>query len=41
MSEAYAVPKRLAVVEEIPMTPSGKYDRAEIERMLKTVKHKT
>ncbi len=41
MSEAYAVPKRLAVVEEIPMTPSGKYDRVEIERMLKTAKHKT
>lgn len=40
ISEAYAVPKRLAVVEEIPMTPSGKYDRAEIERILKTGKNK-
>ena len=40
ISEAYAVPKRLAVVEEIPMTPSGKYDRTEIERILKTGKNK-
>jgi len=40
ISEAYAVPKRLAVVEEIPMTPAGKYDRAEIERILKTWKNK-
>ncbi|MFA5180045.1 MAG: class I adenylate-forming enzyme family protein [Syntrophales bacterium] len=38
ISEAYAVPKRLTVVEEIPMTPSGKYDRTEIERILKTGK---
>ncbi len=39
ISEAYAVPKRLAVVEEIPMTRSGKYDRTEIERILKTGKN--
>ena len=40
ISEAYAVPKRLAIVEEIPMTPSGKYDRAEIERILRTGKNR-
>jgi acyl-coenzyme A synthetase/AMP-(fatty) acid ligase len=40
ISEAYAVPKRLIVVEEIPMTPSGKYDRTEIEQMLKTGKNR-
>ena len=39
ISEAYAVPKRLAVVEEIPMTRSGKYDRTEIERILKAGKN--
>ena len=39
ISEAYAVPKRLAVVEEIPMTRSGKYDRTEIGRILKTGKN--
>ncbi|MEN6318449.1 MAG: AMP-binding protein [Syntrophaceae bacterium] len=34
VSEAYAVPKRIAVVEEIPMTSTGKYDRQGIEGIL-------
>lgn len=37
-SEAYAVPKRIAVTDAIPMTPSGKYDRGQIERVLQTQK---
>lgn len=35
VSEPYAVPKRLAVVETMPMTAAGKYDRSEIEKLLK------
>jgi acyl-coenzyme A synthetase/AMP-(fatty) acid ligase len=34
VSESYAVPKRIVVVEEIPMTYSGKYDRKVIEQIL-------
>ncbi len=34
VSEAYAVPRRVVVVSEIPMTPAGKYARTEIEGML-------
>ena len=34
VSETYTVPRRIAVVEEIPVTATGKYDRAEIERIL-------
>ncbi|MDO8723009.1 MAG: AMP-binding protein [Syntrophales bacterium] len=34
VSETYAVPRRIAVVEEIPVTSTGKYDRTEIERIL-------
>jgi acyl-coenzyme A synthetase/AMP-(fatty) acid ligase len=37
-SEAYAVPKRIAVVNEIPMTSTGKYERLEIERILQSKK---
>jgi acyl-coenzyme A synthetase/AMP-(fatty) acid ligase len=40
VSEAYAVPKRIAVVEEIPLTPAGKYDRTMIERILLSGKQK-
>ena len=36
VSESYAVPKRIAIVEEIPVTSSGKYDRAVIERILRS-----
>jgi acyl-coenzyme A synthetase/AMP-(fatty) acid ligase len=32
--ESYAVPKRITVVEAIPTTSTGKYDRSEIERVL-------
>jgi acyl-coenzyme A synthetase/AMP-(fatty) acid ligase len=35
--EAYAVPKRIAVVEAIPVTPAGKYERAAIEKLLEKV----
>jgi len=35
VSEAYAVPKRITVRDEIPMTPSGKYERTEIDRILR------
>jgi len=35
VSESYAVPKRIIVIEEIPVTSAGKYDRTEIERILK------
>lgn len=35
MSEAYAVPRRVIVVADIPMTPAGKYDRARIEGLLR------
>ena len=35
ISEAYAAPKRIVAVESIPMTATGKYDRAEIEKILK------
>ncbi|MBA4396875.1 MAG: hypothetical protein C0394_05775 [Syntrophus sp. (in: bacteria)] len=34
VSEAYAVPKQIVVVKDIPMTPAGKYARAQIEGML-------
>ncbi|MFH1078733.1 MAG: class I adenylate-forming enzyme family protein [Pseudomonadota bacterium] len=36
VSEAYAVPRHLVVVNDIPMTPAGKYERAEIDGMLRT-----
>lgn len=36
VSEAYAVPRRIAVVKEIPMTSMGKYDRTAIERILRS-----
>ncbi len=38
VSEDYAVPKRIAVVEEIPVTTTGKYNRAMIERILQSGK---
>ncbi len=38
VSEAYAVPRHVVVVNDIPMTPAGKYERAEIEGMLRTGK---
>jgi acyl-coenzyme A synthetase/AMP-(fatty) acid ligase len=38
VSEAYAVPRHLVVVKDIPMTPAGKYERAKIEGMLRTGK---
>lgn len=34
VSETYAVPRRIVVVEEIPVTATGKYDRTKIERIL-------
>ena len=34
VSESYAVPKRIVIVEEIPVTSSGKSDRTVIERIL-------
>ena len=37
VSETYAVPRRIAVVEEIPVMSTGKYDRAGIERILRTL----
>jgi len=40
VSEAYAVPRRVVVVNKIPMTLVGKYERAEIEGMLRTGKQK-
>jgi len=40
VSEAYAVPKRIAVVEEIPVTSTGKYDRPGIEGILLSEKQK-
>jgi acyl-coenzyme A synthetase/AMP-(fatty) acid ligase len=40
VSESYAVPKRIAVIEEIPMTSTGKYDRIGIERILLLEKQK-
>jgi len=36
VSEAYAIPKRIVAVPEIPVTPAGKYDRAMIERILRS-----
>ena len=36
VSEAYAVPRQVVVVNDIPMTPAGKYERAQIEGMLRT-----
>jgi acyl-coenzyme A synthetase/AMP-(fatty) acid ligase len=36
ISEAYAVPRRIAVVEEIPVMHTGKYDRAGIERIFRS-----
>jgi acyl-coenzyme A synthetase/AMP-(fatty) acid ligase len=38
VSEAYAVPKHIVVVEEIPVTSTGKYDRIMIERILRSGK---
>ena len=38
VSEDYAVPKRFVVVEEIPVTFTGKYDREMIERILRSGK---
>jgi acyl-coenzyme A synthetase/AMP-(fatty) acid ligase len=35
VSESYAVPRRIAVVEDIPVTSTGKYDHMEIERILR------
>jgi acyl-coenzyme A synthetase/AMP-(fatty) acid ligase len=40
VSEAYAVPRRVVVVSDIPMTPAGKYARTEIEGMLRTGRQK-
>jgi acyl-coenzyme A synthetase/AMP-(fatty) acid ligase len=37
ISEAYAVPRRIAVVEEIPVAFTGKYDRAGVERILRSI----
>jgi acyl-coenzyme A synthetase/AMP-(fatty) acid ligase len=34
VSELYAVPRRIIVTKEIPVTSTGKYDRAGIERLL-------
>ena len=34
VSESYAVPKRIVVTKEIPVTSTGKYDRKWIERLL-------
>lgn len=34
VSETYAAPKRIVIVNEIPLTSSGKYDRTKIEGML-------
>ena len=38
VSEDYAVPKRFVVVEEIPVTFTGKYNREMIERILRSGK---
>jgi len=38
VSEGYAVPKRFVVVEEIPITSTGKYNREMIERILQSGK---
>ncbi len=32
--EPYAIPRRFVKVDKIPVTPTGKYDRAEIQRIL-------
>jgi len=32
--EPYAIPRRFVTVDKIPVTPTGKYDRAEIQRIL-------
>jgi len=32
--EPYAIPRRFVMVDKIPVTPTGKYDRAEIRRIL-------
>ena len=32
--ENYAIPKRIAVVEAVPITPTGKYDRGRIEKII-------
>jgi acyl-coenzyme A synthetase/AMP-(fatty) acid ligase len=37
-SEAYTIPKHIVAVDHIPMTPTGKYERGEIERLLKSGK---
>jgi acyl-coenzyme A synthetase/AMP-(fatty) acid ligase len=34
VSESYAIPKRILVTKEIPVTSTGKYDRKGIERLL-------
>jgi acyl-coenzyme A synthetase/AMP-(fatty) acid ligase len=36
--EPYAVPRRFVAVDKIPVTPTGKYDRKEIEEILKSGK---
>jgi acyl-coenzyme A synthetase/AMP-(fatty) acid ligase len=40
VSEDYAVPKHITVVKEIPVTTTGKYNRAKIERILRSGKQK-
>ena len=37
-SEAYAIPRRIVAVTEIPVTSTGKYDRKEIDLILKSKK---
>ena len=36
MLEPYAVPRRIKIVESIPVPPTGKYDKATIERIFQT-----
>jgi acyl-coenzyme A synthetase/AMP-(fatty) acid ligase len=36
--EPYAMPRRFVAVDKIPITPTGKYDRKEIEKILKSGK---
>ena len=38
ISEPYAVPKRILIVDDIPVTAAGKYDRSEIEAILNVKK---
>ena len=35
VSEPYALPKRIAIVDDIPVAPTGKYERTAIERILR------